>query len=58
MKLQPILLNDYDGLRLINKGHIGPYPVVSQHNPELIAEAINLRRKRNIIRETNYRQWG
>ena len=57
MNHTPILLRDHDGLRLLAKTHIGDEPVITMHNPTLIAEVAAIRRYRNATLEANVRQF-
>lgn len=55
----PIDLYD-DGVRLVRKGttEAGSYPIIQQHNPDHIAYVIQEKRRRQLIQETNWRQWS
>lgn len=57
MQLQPILIPDQDGLRIVETTQ-GKYPMVRQHNPTLIAEVVAEKVKRNLIRSTNEKLYG
>lgn len=58
-RLTPIDLYD-DGVRVTRKGttQAGSYPIIVQHNPDLIAFVIQEKRRRQLIQEANWRQWG
>lgn len=55
-RLVPILLFD-DGMRTVREGNIGRYPVTVIHNPTHIVEVIAEKRRRQLIKDINYRHW-
>lgn len=57
MTLSPIDLPD-DGMRLIERGHIGQYGYTVQANHGLVARVVAERRMRQAIREVNQRRFG
>lgn len=57
MNHTPILLRDHDGLRLLAKTHFGDEPIITLHNPTLIAEVVAIRGYRKATLEANVRQF-
>ena len=55
----PIDLYD-DGVRLVRKGttEVGGFPYIQQHNPDHLAYIFQEKKRRKLIQETNWIQWG
>lgn len=57
--LTPIILHR-DGLTVMKNGHTqrGDYSYSVLHNPDLIAQAIQEKRRRQIIKAANWIRWA
>lgn len=59
MQLEPIVLRDEDGLRLLELGKTrNGTPFVCQHNPQHIADILAERVRRAQIAFANFRRFG
>lgn len=60
MKLEPIVLRDEDGLRLVEHGktQAGNTPYTVQWNPAVVAAVYEVRARRAFTEAVNFRRFG